>query len=65
MALSLLPLSAKASTIVYSNGNPQVVQAILGLTVGTTTYNVTFGNWTLDSTFFGDAFGAQAAVNAI
>lgn len=65
IAAALLPFSAKASTIVYFNGRPAIVQEIDGLTVGSTIYNVTFADLVHDYTFFGDPTGAQAAAVAI
>lgn len=63
LTMCFFTTTARATTIVYYNS--QVVSAINGISIDGTTYNVTFGQDTLDSTFFGNSTGATDAANAI
>ena len=58
---------ARADTIVYTNSNDNVVEAIDDLLIDGTLYDVTFGFYTtsLDLTFEGDTAGATTAASDI
>ena len=62
--LAFATVSAQAAPVVILQ-SAQVASAVDGLVVDGITYNVTFAAFTSDTTFNGNAAGAQAAVSAL